>query len=82
MQIYTLEDLVFVITDLASFVIPVLFALALLAFFWGMANFILNAGNEEKRNQGKQTLIWGSLALFIIFSIWGILIMLQNTFFY
>lgn len=80
-RIDTLEDLIFRITDIANYVVPVLFALALLAFFWGMSNFILNAGNEEKRNQGKQTLIWGSLSLFIIFSIWGILIMLQNTFF-
>lgn len=77
----TLEDLIFTLTDIASFVVPVLFALALLAFFWGLSKFILNAGNEEKRNQGKQTLIWGSIALFIIFSIWGILFMLQNTFF-
>lgn len=80
-RIDTLQDLIIRLTDITNVIIPVLFALALLAFFWGLANFILNAGNEEKRNKGKQTLIWGSIALFIIFSIWGILITLQNTFF-
>lgn len=82
MRFGSLQDLIFGLTYIVNAVVPVLFALALLVFFWGLSNFILNAGNEEKRTQGKQTLIWGSIALFVIFSIWGILFTLQNTFFY
>ncbi len=81
MRIRTLEDLIFILTDLVSALVPVLFALAFLAFFWGLATFILNAGNEEGRTKGKTTLVWGSISLFVIFSIWGILTLLKNTFF-
>lgn len=52
----------------------VVFALALLYFFWGMGQFILkDAGNEKSREEGKQKMIWGIIALFVMFSIWGIL---------
>ncbi len=50
-------------------------------FFWGVVLFILNAGNEEKRTSGKQKMLWGIIALFVIFSVWGIIAILQSAFF-
>jgi uncharacterized membrane protein len=52
--------------------IPIVAALALLYFFWGLGKFILNAGDEEKRKEGKSIMIWGIVALFIITSVWGL----------
>jgi hypothetical protein len=46
--------------------------LALLYFFWGLAKFILSAGDEKKLAEGKSTMIWGVIALFFMSSIWGI----------
>ena len=51
---------------------PILAGLALLVFFWGMVKFIFNAGDEEKRKQGKMVMGWGIIALFVVVSIWGI----------
>ncbi len=59
---------------------PFLFALALLFFFWGLALFILSAGNEEKRERGKKIMLWGIVALFVMTGIWGIIEILQNVF--
>ncbi len=49
------------------------FALALLYFFWGMGQFILKSGDSKLREEGKQRMIWGIIALFVIFSIFGII---------
>jgi len=57
--------------DLAT---PAIAGLALLAFFWGLAKFIFSAGDEEKRSEGKKIMIWGIIALFVMVSIWGIVI--------
>ncbi|MBV9349795.1 MAG: hypothetical protein JO026_03520 [Patescibacteria group bacterium] len=59
---------------------PVVVALALLGFFWGLAVFIFNAGDEKKRGQGRSIMIWGILALFIMLSVFGIVQTLQKTF--
>jgi|TARA_B100000315_G_C14150532_1_gene395521 cell division protein FtsW (lipid II flippase) len=60
--------------------IGLLFALALLLFFWGIFQFISNADNEEGRDKGKRHMIWGILGMFIILSVWGILGVLGATF--
>jgi len=55
--------------------------LALLFFFWGVARFILNADNEEKRREGKSIMVWGIVALFVMLFVWQIVNILANTFF-
>ena len=59
--------------------IPVVFGLALLYFFWGMANFILHAGDEKTLEEGKQKMIWGVVALTVIVSIYGILNLIGDS---
>ena len=58
---------------------PVVFALALLAFFWGLAVYIFNQGNEEKKGQGKNIMIWGVIGLFVMVSVFGIVRILRET---
>lgn len=61
--------------------IGLLFALALILFFWGVAQFILNSGgNEEGRTKGKQHMIWGILGMFIMISAYAIIGVLRSTF--
>ena len=57
---------------LINLLFPVVGGLALLYFFWGLAKFILAAGDEEAREKGKSIMIWGIVALFIIVSVWGL----------
>ena len=46
--------------------IPILFALAFLVFFWGLSKFILHSGNEAEVKKGKDYMLWGILALFLL----------------
>lgn len=55
-------------------------ALALLAFFWGLAKFIFHLGGDEKAvDEGKRVMKWGLIALFIMISVWGIIIFMQRA---
>jgi len=53
--------------------IPIVFGLALLFFLWGVALYILSAGDEKKAKEGKSIMIYGVIALFVIFSLMGII---------
>lgn len=59
---------------------PIIVALALVYFFWGVSKFILHADDETKRSEGRQIMIWGIIALFVIVSVWGLVAVLNNTF--
>src|SRR6185369_11066636 len=62
-------------------VIPLIFALAVVMFAWGAVNFfIINADEENKRAQGRQFMIWGIIALFVMVSVWGLVGILGDTF--
>jgi hypothetical protein len=54
--------------------IPILIALALVVFFWGLIQYIFKKGEE-----GKNIMISGLVGLFIMVSIWGIIRLAQNT---
>lgn len=62
-------------------VIPLMFAVAIAAFIWGVLNFfILGANEEAKRSQGRDFIIWGLVALVVMLSIWGLVTILGDTF--
>lgn len=62
--------------------IPFLFLVALVFFFWGLAKFILltGSGNAKAISSGKQLMIWGIISLFVISSLWGIISFLTDSF--
>jgi Type IV secretion system pilin len=50
-----------------------IFGLSVVFFFWGTGQFILNAGDEKYRADGKKKIVWGIIALTVYASIYGIL---------
>jgi len=73
------ETLVDSIGRIISALTPIVVALALLYFFWGLAKFILASGNEVDRAKGRDIMIWGIIALFVMVSVWGIVTILGNS---
>ena len=77
------HNLTDVIKYLACFIeqsiVPFLFAMAIVVFMYGMVKFI---GTQEtsEREAGKQFMLWGIVALAIMFSIWGITTLVGSTF--
>lgn len=69
-----------VISDIINTALPIIVGLAVLFFFWGLAKYILNAGDEEKKAEGRNIMIWGIITLFIMISVWGLVHLLVDTF--
>ena len=57
------------------YLIPIVFSLALLLFFWGVVKYIWSEG--QGRGDGKKIMVWGIIALFVMVSVWGIVTFLQ-----
>jgi len=67
-----LDTLLDSIGQLIGTALPIVVALALLAFFWGLVKYIFAQGNEESKADAKKIMIWGLVALFVMVSVWGL----------
>lgn len=61
-------------------IILLLFVLSLVLFFWGVAEFIKEAGNEQARQVGRDHMLWGIIGIFIMAGAWGIITIALNSF--
>ncbi len=66
--------------DIVSLATGILAALALLVFFWGLVKYIAKADDEKAKEAGKNTMVWGVIGLFVMFSVFGIVKFLQDSF--
>jgi hypothetical protein len=76
-----LSEFVSLLISLIEPLIVVIIGLALLVFFWGLVKFIYNAGDEKTHADGKNLMIWGLIALFVMVSVFGILRFAHSDFF-
>ena len=74
-----LETLVRSIGRLISLALPIVVAIALLAFFWGIVKYIFSASDEAKKKEGQTLMIWGLVALFVMVSVWGLVRFIGNA---
>lgn len=75
-----ITGLIDAIQGILNLLLPLVITLAVLFFFWGLAIFVLNAGDEEARKKGQNIMIWGVVALFFIVTVWGLVALLQQVF--
>jgi len=54
--------------------------LSLAAFGWGVVKMILAAQNPEERKKAKTIILWSIIGIFIIASVYGIIIFFQTYF--
>lgn len=68
------------IRSLVSGALPLVVGLALLAFFYGLMKFIFNSSNEVEKEKGKDIMIYGVIALFVMVAVWGLVQFVANAF--
>lgn len=61
-------------------VVPLLFAVAMVVFIWGVVQFIQGSDNEEKREKGRNFMLWGILGLAVMASVWGLVAIFRGSF--
>jgi len=71
------------ITDIIAFInnvlIPLVFAIALLVFLYGVFDyFILGGGDEGKREEGRKLMLWAIIGFVVMVSIFGIVNLIAN----
>lgn len=65
--------------QLFNAVIPVLIALGVLYFVWGVVQYVI-ASDEEAKKAGRDRIIYGIIGLAVIIGVWGLVNLLRNTF--
>ena len=61
--------------------VVILMAASLLVFFWGMAMFILKAGDAGEHKKGRDLMFWGVIVFFVMSSVWGIIRVIGDSIF-
>ncbi len=69
-----------VVKEIVNPIILLLAAGAFVVFIWGVFQFIREAGDEGKRAEGKQAILWGLIGLVVIFGAYGIINVALDTF--
>ncbi len=69
-----------VVAQIINPIILLLAASAFVVFLWGVFEFIVHAGEEAKRAEGKSAIMWGLIGLVIIFGAYGIINLALGTF--
>ncbi len=72
-------------TDILSlinnFLVPLIIALAVLVFLWGVFKaFILGGTDEGKRAEGRKLMLWGIIAFVVMVALWGVVSLVTDLF--
>lgn len=60
-------------------IVPFLIGLAVVIFIYGVLTTMLSEGGEKKED-GKQYMMWGIVGIFVMVSVWGLVGILSSTF--
>ncbi len=69
-----------VVEQIINPIILLLAAGAFIAFMWGVVQFIAHGGDEEKRREGREAIMWGIIGLVIIFGAYAIINLVAGFF--
>jgi hypothetical protein len=58
----------------------VIFAAGFFMFMYGLLEYMIKAGSSEDTSEGKRHMIYGTLGMFIMVSVYGIISLLDSTF--
>ena len=78
----TFKGLVGFIIDFINILIPTLFGVLFVYILWKIIDaWILNAGNDEKREEGKRLVLAAVLLIVLMVTAWGIVALIKQSLF-
>ncbi len=78
-QITTIQSLICKLNEILGAILPLLIALGVVYFVWGVISFVI-ASDEEAKTTGRDRMIWGIVGLVVIVGLWGLVRIVTNTF--
>ena len=73
------RNLVVSLGGIINILVPILIALALVVFFWGLVQYMRAAGGATTKAEGTKVMVAGLVSLFIMVSVWGIINLAQSA---
>ncbi len=77
--ISTIQGLLCKFSELLNAVLPVLIALGVVYFVWGVISFVVS-DDEEAKTKGRDRIVFGIIGLAVIIGVWGLVAIVRNTF--
>ena len=78
----TFKGLVGFVIEFINILIPTLFALLFVYIVWKIIDaWILNAGNDEKREEGKSLVTTAVLVFVLMVMAWGVVALIKQSLF-
>lgn len=74
---YGLVDFIVSFSNIEKSLLSVVFGLGLIYFFWGLVGLIRSS--DKDRENAKQRMLWGIVALFVMVAIYGIIAIIGNA---
>lgn len=74
----TLGGLTVQFRRILDLLVPIVFTMGILAFFYGIFLYVFSQGADEKIN-GRHIMLWSLVAIFVMASLFGIIQLAQNT---
>ena len=78
-QVQTFGDMLCKISQILGAVVPVLIALGVVYFVWGVIQYVISS-DEEAKTTGRNRMIFGIIGLAVIIAMWGLVNILAKTF--
>ena len=63
-----------------GFFVPLVIAMALAVFLYGLVIYLNSSGSEEKRKDSIHYIVLGIVGLFVMLAVWALVSLLSNTF--
>ncbi|MDO8604184.1 MAG: pilin [bacterium] len=73
------SNLVVFLKDLLNVATGLIFAAAVVFFLWNVFKFVMSAGDEEKRKEGLNGIVYGIIGIAVMASVWGLVGFLTGT---
>lgn len=79
MEILKIKEVQDLLNLVVNPVVTLLFALAALYFVYGVFTFIRRSSDSSALEEGRNHILWSTIGLFIMISVWGIIAVLKKT---
>ena len=77
------EDIKTILTDrvqpILDTLVGIIIGIGVLVFLWGLIKYVTAGGDEEKRKEARNTMIYGIIAIFVMVAVWGLVAILKET---
>ena len=68
------------VSKIVNLVVPIVGAIVLIYFFIGVIGYVNAGGEEEKRTEARNTMIYAVIGMFVAFSVFGLAALLRRSF--